>query len=664
MISPVFPFTAIVGQEKMRLALVLNAVTPQVGGVLIRGEKGTAKSTLARALADLLPPIAVVPGCPFQCDPDDPFPECPHCAPLLAQGPLPRTMRPIRVVNLPVNASEDRVCGTLDLEKTLKTGQKHFEPGLLAEVHRGILYIDEVNLLDDHIVDVLLDAAAMGVNTVEREGVRMTHPSRFILIGTMNPEEGDLRPQLLDRFGLCVEVSAILDVEARAEIVRRRLEWEADPQAFAARFAPQQVALTESILAARQRLPLVRIEEGVLRQISELCVRLDVHSHRADITIAHAARALAALEGRLSVTSADVQRAAELALPHRMRRRPFEEVRLDSEQIAQILQESLLETIPPPPPSLSERPSEGPSSEAPSERVSPPGSSIQPEAEHIFDIREVPAVPLRVPKRRRVASGSEGRRTPEGGRTQRGRSVRSRAPQGPVASGDVALEATLRAAAPHQAERSPSSLAIQVQPTDLRIKVREHPVHLTLIFVVDASGSMGARQRMAAAKGAILNLLKDAYTHRCRVALIAFRKNSAEILLQPTDSVENALLALKKLPTGGETPLSHGLMKAWELLMQLHHRDPASQPMVVLVSDGRANVFYQPGSAETPFAEAVALACQLTDSGARLLVVDTEDDFLNLGLARELAESAGADYVKLAAVEAVAIERAVREKLF
>lgn len=660
MISPVFPFTAIVGQEKVRLALVLNAVTHQIGGVLIRGEKGTAKSTLARALADLLPPIAVVPGCPFQCDPDDPFPECPHCAPLLAQGPLPRVLRPMRVVNLPVNASEDRVCGTLDLERTLKTGIKHFEPGLLAEAHRGILYIDEVNLLDDHIVDVLLDAAAMGVHTVEREGVRMTHPSRFILIGTMNPEEGDLRPQLLDRFGLCVEVGAILDVEARVEIVRRRLEWEADPQAFAARFAPQQAALAQSILAARQRLPQVVIEEDVLRRISELCVRLNVHSHRADITIAHAARALAALERRLYVTIDDVRRAAELALPHRLRRRPFEEVRLDPEQVARILEEPLRETV---------LPGEGPSPESsppevPPEREPPAPPVPAPETERVFEVGAAPELPLPVPKTRRVAFGSDGRRNPGGSRARRGRSVRAEIPRGPIAPGDVALEATLRAAVPHQAERPPSPLAIRVQPPDLRAKVREHPVHTTLVFVVDASGSMGARQRMAAAKGAVLNLLKDAYVHRCRVALIAFRKASAEVLLPPTDSVENALSALKKLPTGGETPLGHGLMKAWELLTQLRHRDPASQPLVVLISDGRANVFYQPGSAETPFAEAVALARQLTASGARLLVVDTEDDFLALGLARELAESAGADYVKLAALEAEAVERAVRERIF
>mgnify|MGYP001067722165 CR=1 FL=1 len=648
---PLFPFTAIVGQEKLRLALLLNAISPEIGGVLIRGEKGTGKSTMARALADLLPPIAVVPGCPYQCDPDAPFPDCPHCGPLMAQGPLPRLLRPMGVVNLPVNASEDRVCGALDLEKTLRTGQKHFEPGLLAEAHRGILYVDEVNLLDDHIVDVLLDAAAMGINIVEREGVRMIHPSRFILIGTMNPEEGDLRPQLLDRFGLCVEIEAILDVEARAEIVRRRLEWEADPHAFVARFAPEQAALAESILAARQRLPRVTLDGDTLRRISDLCVRLHVHSHRADLTIAHAARSLAALEGRLSISEDDIQRAAELALPHRLRRRPFEEVRLDPEQVAQALRESSPSAPPTPP-------------EAPSEPSSPPDHppAPPPETEHIFEIGPVPEIPLPAPTPRR-SSRSDGRKAPAADRARRGRSVRSDPPRGPVSSSDVALEATLRAAAPHQAERPPSPLAISVQPADLRVKVRQHPASTTVIFVVDASSSMGARQRMAAAKGAALHLLQDAYVHRRRVALIAFRKQTAEILLPPTNSVENALGALQKLPTGGRTPLGHGLMKAWELARQLRYRDSAAQALVVLISDGRANVFYQPGSAETPFAEAVDLARQLTAGGIHLLVLDTEDDFLPLGLARELAESVGADYVKLANVEAEAVEGAVRKKL-
>lgn len=652
-----FPFTAVVGQERLRQALLLNAISPTVGGVLVRGEKGTAKSTLARALADLLPSLAVVPGCPYQCDPDAPFAECPYCSLLREQGPLPSASRPMRVINLPVNASEDRVCGALDLEHTLKTGQKRFEPGLLAEAHRGILYVDEVNLLDDHIVDVLLDAAAMGVNTVEREGVRISHPARFILIGTMNPEEGDLRPQLLDRFGLCVEIGAILEVEARMEIVRRRLAWEADPQALIARFAAQQVEVAEAVVAARKILSQVKLDETALRQISQLCVQLEIHSHRADIVMARAALALAAWHGRTTVTTADIQQAAELALPHRLRRRPFEETRLDPEQISQALQDSSPGEAPPSPENLSDQQQK----EQPP--PPPPAQAAAMQNERVFDIGSQPEIALPVAALDRTRREQSGRRNSSLAANQRGRSVRAEEPRGSVAPADVALEATLRAAAPQQAQRPETGLAIHVQPEDVRVKVRQHAVSVTVIFVVDASGSMGARQRMTAAKGAVLSLLKDAYVRRDRVALIAFRKQTAEILLQPTDSSENALIALKKLPTGGQTPLSHGLMKAWELQQQVQRRDATTQVLVVLISDGKANIYYQPDGAQTPHAEAVALARQLTAGGARLLVLDTEDDFLTLGLARELAEAANADYIKLATVEASVIDQTIRAQI-
>lgn len=654
MFPSLFPFTAVVGQETLRRALILNAINPLVGGVLVRGEKGTAKSTLARALAELLPPIPVVPGCPYQCDPDSPFGDCPHCQPLETQGPLPRLERPMRVITLPVNASEDRVCGSLDLETTLRTGQKRFEPGVLAEVHRGILYVDEVNLLDDHIVDVLLDVAAMGVNTVEREGVRMTHPSRFILIGTMNPEEGDLRPQLLDRFGLCVEVSAILDVEARMEIVRRRLAWESDPQALAEQFAPQQRALAEAIQSARARLPQVTLDTAALRRICELCARLPIHSHRADIVMARAAQTLAAWEGRTEVVTADIQRVAELALSHRLRRRPFEQTHLDPEQLASFLEESSPSENAPPPAT---------NADTPAPPVPPPPARAF-EQERVFEIAPVAELTLPDPSPDRLRRQAAGRKNQSRSPSRRGRSVRAELASGETAPSDVALEATLRAAAPRQSGRSPlPGIAVQVEPEDVRVKVRQHPASLTVIFVVDASGSMGARQRMAAAKGAALNLLKDAYVRRDRVALIAFRKRSAEILLEPTDSVENALTALQKLPTGGQTPLSHGLMKAWTLQQQIHRRDPTARLLVVLISDGKGNVFYQPDSAENPHAEALALARQLTANGTRLLVLDTEDDFLTLGLARDLAEAANADYVKLAAVEAGVIEQTVRARM-
>jgi magnesium chelatase subunit I len=335
---PVYPFPAIVGQERMKKALLMNVVNPRLGGVLIRGEKGTAKSTAVRGLAALLPEIAVVAGCAFGCDPADASRFCPACSERAAQGEdLPAASRRIRVADLPVGATEDRVLGSLDLEQAIKRGEKRFEPGILAEAHRGFLYVDEVNLLDDHIVDVLLDAAAMGVNTVEREGVSFTHPAEFVLVGTMNPEEGELRPQLLDRFGLCVQVEGILEIEERMEVVRRRTAFDEAPEEFAARYAAAGAELGAALVRAKALLPKVAAPEGLFRRIVELAIEMGVDGHRADLTMLKAAKTLAALEGRTEVKAADVREAAELALPHRMRRKPFERMGLDPARMEQAL---------------------------------------------------------------------------------------------------------------------------------------------------------------------------------------------------------------------------------------------------------------------------------------------------------------------------------------
>src|SRR5437867_2803444 len=319
-----YPFTAIVGQDEMKLALVLNAINPTIGGVLIRGEKGTGKSTAVRALARLLPDQKVVEGCHFGCHPDDPEDWCLDCRERAAAGELPEATRRMRVVELPINASEDRVVGTIDLEAALKEGSRRFEPGVLAEANRNILYVDEVNLLDDHIVDVLLDAAAMGVNTVEREGVSVSHPARFLLVGTMNPEEGELRPQLLDRFGLTVEAAASRDPAQRAEVVRRRLAYEADPAGFAVRWAGETGRLAAQVAAARERLGAVRLPDAALGQICAVCASFEVDGLRADLVTARTAIALAAWHGRAEVGPDDIRQAARLALPHRRRRDPFD----------------------------------------------------------------------------------------------------------------------------------------------------------------------------------------------------------------------------------------------------------------------------------------------------------------------------------------------------
>lgn len=321
----VFPFSAIVGQERMKRALLLNAVSPQIGGVLIRGERGTAKSTAARALAALLPQIKAVADCPFHCDPDRPKALCDLCRERVARGEaLPMARIRTRFVDLPVSATEDRVVGTLDLERAIKQGERHFEPGILAAANRGLLYVDEVNLLDDHVVDLLLDAAAMGVNIVEREGISFSHPAQFILVGTMNPEEGELRPQLLDRFALCVDIQGIASAEARMEIIQRRVAYERDPEAFCDEWWPIDQALSQRIATARERVSDVRHTQANLYTIAELTAAMEVEGHRADIVILKAALAQAAFDGCSAIREADILLAAELALPHRLRRLPFD----------------------------------------------------------------------------------------------------------------------------------------------------------------------------------------------------------------------------------------------------------------------------------------------------------------------------------------------------
>lgn len=340
----VFPFTAIVGQERMKRALVLNAISPLIGGVLIRGERGTAKSTAVRALAALLPEIAVVADCPFNCDPHHPELMCDSCRERLAAGQeLPVATRRTRFVDLPVSATEDRVVGTLDIEKAIKLGERRFEPGVLAAANRGVLYVDEVNLLDDHVVDLLLDSAAMGVNVVEREGISFSHPSRFILVGTMNPEEGELRPQLLDRFALCVDITGIANADARVEILRRRIEYEADADGFADTWVPAEGMLSGRIGQARELLPAVEYSEQDLYVIAQLTSEMDVDGHRADIVILKAALAHAAFEGRNRICEADILLAAELALPHRLRRKPFEDTEAKLEKLSQRLEQARCE---------------------------------------------------------------------------------------------------------------------------------------------------------------------------------------------------------------------------------------------------------------------------------------------------------------------------------
>mgnify|MGYP000889084740 FL=1 len=336
--KPIYPFTAIVGQEEMKQALVLNIINPLLGGVLIRGEKGTAKSTAVRALAALLPEREQVKECVFRCDPADASLMCGSCLEKKAAGvPFEVVRSKMKVIDLPVSATEDRVVGTLDIEHAIQKGEKKFEAGLLAYANRNILYVDEVNLLDDHVVDVLLDSAAMGINSIEREGISFSHPARFILVGTMNPEEGDLRPQLLDRFGLVVNVAGEKDARQRIEVIKRRLAFENDPAAFAAAYEMMQEALCERIAAAVSILPKVGYDDRILEMAATISINMKVDGHRADIGMIKTAMTIAAYNMREEVAESDMLEAAQLVLPHRMRRKPFEEGVMDFDKVKEMI---------------------------------------------------------------------------------------------------------------------------------------------------------------------------------------------------------------------------------------------------------------------------------------------------------------------------------------
>ncbi|MCX5242069.1 putative cobaltochelatase [Streptomyces prunicolor] len=639
-----FPFTAVVGQDDLRLALLLNAVSPAVGGVLVRGEKGTAKSTAVRALSALLPEVAVVPGCRFSCDPSSPDPACPD-------GPHetgPGAQRPARMVELPVGASEDRLVGALDIERALAEGVKAFEPGLLADAHRGILYVDEVNLLHDHLVDLLLDAAAMGASYVEREGVSVRHAARFLLVGTMNPEEGELRPQLLDRFGLTVEVAASREPDQRVEVVRRRLAYDDEPAAFTARWADEESSVRERIIAARALLPSVRLGDGALRQIAATCAAFEVDGMRADIVMARTATALAAWAGRTDVLAEDVRQAALLALPHRRRRNPFDAPGLDENKLDDTLEEfAEQEQEPTQGPEDDDPGPDGPdgpgggggqSPEDDSDGPQSGGTAAQPEAGEGGEPQpsgsgEQQPVRASEPFRTKVLSvpglgeGAAGRRSRA--RTEHGRTTGARRPQGALTK--LHLAATVQAAAPHQLARGRAGRGLVVRRDDLRQATREGREGNLVLFVVDASGSMAARQRMSAVKGAVLSLLLDAYQRRDKVGLVTFRGSAADVALPPTSSVDAAAVRLESLPTGGRTPLAAGLLKAHDVLRVERLRDPARRALVVVVTDGRAT-----GGPE-PVVLAGRAARLFAADGVASVVVDCESGPVRLGLAGQLA---------------------------
>lgn len=575
---PDFPFSAVVGQEDLKLALILIAIDPTIGGVLIAGERGTAKSTAARGLAALLPKTAEGKSAPF--------------------------------VELPIGATEDRVIGSLDLARVLRQGSTELRSGLLARADGGLLYVDEVNLLPDHIVDLLLDAASSGRVTVERDGISAGEAARFVLVGTMNPEEGELRPQFVDRFGLCVQVRGLATQASRSAAIRQRLAFDDDPASVLCAVEPLEQALREGIVAARARLSAIPITNAHLSAVAALSVEHRLDGIRGDLAIIKGARALAAWQAAAEIRDEHIQRAAELALPHRTRQKRSEKAPRAAGT--------------PAPPAQARSSSEGepaPATEAPP-AVGSPRMQIAPPAPVQGPVRLVTDA---------IDRESIGRRAAD--------SMNSQRMVGAVPyelTGTLAVAQTLSAAARRGARVSPEG--IRLAAADLRQHARRGPGLCHVLFLVDASGSMATKRRLEVAKGAALGLLSSSYQRRDEVALMAFRADGTDLVLPFTRHIASIERALSDVPTGGRTPLARALLDAADVLQT---RAPA---LLVLFTDGRANVSAEGGD---PWEEALGAGSRLRATCAGAVVIDCESGPIVLGRARVLAGALGAEYVAL-----------------
>ncbi|MBA2733011.1 MAG: magnesium chelatase ATPase subunit I [Acidobacteria bacterium] len=684
---PAYPFSAIVGQEEMKLALLLNVIDASIGGVLIMGHRGTGKSTAVRALAELLAKIQRVRGCFYGCDPLDEMNLCDECHARLSSGEkLSRESGAVPVVELPLGATEDRVCGTVNIERALKEGVKAFEPGLLARANRGFLYIDEVNLLEDHLIDLLLDVAVTGRNVVEREGISLEHPARFRLVGSGNPEEGELRPQLLDRFGLHVEVKTANDLDERVMIVERREAFERDPEAFCAQAEGEQESLRRGLARARKNLQRVELSRKLLRHIAELCQQLKIDGHRGELTITRAARALAAFEGRKSVSTEDVRRVATMALRHRLRRDPLEQTGSRA-RIEQQLDRQL--------PSSADavetkhakdahgddepHPSSPRGGNGAGERARPDRSeeNMPGEDAHRDEAQRdaPPALDAQLPEASLDPNHRAGRkqmRAPESSRRSAGMRVSSgnarrgryvRAVSTRTAGAKIALDATLRATAVKIGDSGLGPGASSSFPTldprpptpVLRYKRFKQKESTLFIFAIDTSGSM-ALNRIAQAKGALVRLLQQSYIKRDRVALVCFRGQGAEVMLKPSGSVVRAKRILDALAVGGATPLAAGLTSALEIAQEIR-RQSAERIILLLFTDGRSNVSLKIGESLNRQArqreiegELEILGVALRQAEVTTIIVDTQNRFTSGGEGQKLAELIEGRYVYLPAI--------------
>ncbi|MCF0063315.1 magnesium chelatase subunit D family protein [Dyadobacter chenwenxiniae] len=633
-----YPFSAIVGQPKLKKALLLCAVNPAIGGVLIKGEKGTAKSTAVRGLAAVMPYI--------------------HSE--VSSGETHRLPKiPVPFVDLPLGASEDRVIGSLDIAAMVSEKKQKLLPGLLAAAHRGILYVDEVNLLPDHLVDILLDVAASGVNTIQREGLSIAHPSRFALIGTMNPEEGNLRPQFLDRFGLMVEVEAQRDIAERTEVVKRRISFEHNAEEFTAHWNGAQLALQTQIANAQSLLPEVVMPEGLLTLISQLCIERSVASLRADIVMYKTAITMAAMANRKTVIADDIRHAAELVLIHRKGKKPFEQKQNNPEADRNATPGDKQS-----PSHKGQSPLDNAQKEQPEPEDSQSGHDRNQdkclEGDCPSDTAQVflPAVSAKVPD----IHSDKTIFSPEQNVARRQKTINM--PKGfqisaeKFSDGSLAVSETIRHAIVRQASASDYNTLV-IKNEDLHQKIKAGKTGQLILFVVDASGSMAAGKRMEAVKGSVLALLQDAYQKRDRVGVIAFRGVEAEVLLEPTRSIESAEQAMENLPTGGRTPLAHALQASLQLIKKEH---VDAKTLLIVLSDGKANVPLAGGG--DPWQQALQLAATIGEMQIKSLVLDTEGGYLRLGRAAELANALKGEYLSLDKLSAESITGTIHSHIY
>ena len=617
-----FPFAAVVGQQDIKNAIIWNIVNPKIGGLLISGEKGTAKSTVVRAAAELTDNL--------------------------------------KIIEIPIGITEDRLVGSVDFSSSVKDGKTRIEKGLLAEADKNIVYIDEVNLLGDHIMNAILQVAGNGENIVEREGISDRQSSEFVLIGSMNPEEGKLKGQFLDRFGLYISAEGERNIPTRIEILEHALEFEKDPVAYREKFREETEALKEKIALARKNLVEVEITEAAMMLASELSMQAHTEGHRAEKVIIEAARAIAALEGRTTVNVSDIKEASQFALPHRLRNVENEQQRPEPQEQEENSPEN--EEPQENEPEENEAPGEqeepenrdpeekGEGEEAPQQNTSPSdeGGDYNPEdnqpeekPDEVQDDVEEAGEPFVIKSwksqdiNKKVNIGT-GKRDLVISKTKQGRYVRYKFPKESKIT-DIAFDATLRAAAPFQKNRDRSKTFIAIKRSDIRTKIREKRTGGCILFVVDASASMGANRRMKEVKAAILSLLNVSYQKRDKVGLIAFRKDEASLLLNITNSVELAQKQLAELPTGGKTPLAKGLALAYEVMTGLRIKDPDIKPTMVLVSDGRASGNRKKGG-PSPFDEALVYAEKIGNSKINTIILDTENDFIKFHLCDKLNE--------------------------